>query len=373
MKIVSRSLLADADWDEVAEISSQGWLFHLGSWIEHEARITGARDVSFAVVSKGVPICIVPLFVSELGLGSFVERLVHNALHRHTGAALIGGLSQEDAEAASTSVMREIQRIAEEENADRIHLGLQNLSDESLGSTRREVPDFVHEHGFHLGIAFGPMGVLPAPGFTTTVVDQIVDLRRDEDQMFADLKQVCRRNVRSAAKAGVAVVDVTSDVELVDRYYALAERSARRTGESIQPRDAFDALFGNFAPLHLTALMATKDDVDVAAAILLHFKGKLYYFAGASDPDYLKFFVNDALQWGVLKHGRAMGYTHYRLGPIFPTVPRGWPIETVSRFKSKFGAKPWTIIQGSHFRNPEKYVPVMQAHLARLQEENDVE
>ncbi|MEQ8746008.1 GNAT family N-acetyltransferase [Pyruvatibacter sp.] len=368
MKVVRRDELAPGLWDELVMTSRQTWLFHVDGWVSHEAALTDARDFSFALTSGGRVVAVVPLFLSEVGLGAFTETLIHNSLHRQTGIALSPELDDEQKKLAWQDVMTEVLRLSELHGADRIHFGEQNLSDECLSAERREVPFYVTDYGFQLGLAYGPSGFQPFPGGATTVVDQIIDLRQSEERLMANLKSVCRRNVRSSAKAGVTCVDATQDINLVDRYYALAENSAKRTGEVLAARDHFSTLFERFGPRYLSVLIARCGEADCAALILLHFKGKMYYFAGVSHSDYHKVFVNDAIQWAAILHGKKAGYSHYRLGPVFPTATRGWPIETVTRFKGKFGAAPRTIIQGSFFMHPEKYAPIAEAHLARLQE-----
>ena len=54
------------------------------------------------------------------------------------------------------------------------------------------------------------------------------------------------------------------------------------------------------------------------------------------------------------------------LGPIFPEHPYDWPISKVSRFKKKFGATNVTIIQGSFFCRPEKYLEMAQEQIVEL-------
>ncbi|WP_422026923.1 lipid II:glycine glycyltransferase FemX [Pyruvatibacter mobilis] len=368
MKIEIREAVGSSAWDDIATRSAQAWLFHTFGWIDLEASLTGARDLSFALMSGGSIVAIMPLFFSEVGLGPFTERLLHNALHRQTGLAFAADLSVEAQHQALQSAMAEVLRIAESLDVDRIHLAEQNLCAQNMSDHRNEVPAFVMEYGFQPGLAYGPAGFQPFPGGATAVVDQILDLQHTQEFLMAALKKGCRRDVRSALKSGVSVSDVTNTDNLLDRYMEIARKSAERTGETVPARGRIDALFDAFAPGYLTVLLATHEGNDAAAVVLLHFNNRMYYFAGVSDPAFHHVYVNDLLQWEAMCLGKARGYSHYRLGPVFPTVPRGWPIETVTRFKGKFGAAPYTILQGSLFRHPEKYVSVAEAHLARVQE-----
>ena len=358
MKIEIREAVGSSAWDDIATRSAQAWLFHTFGWIDLEASLTGARDLSFALMSGGSIVAIMPLFFSEVGLGPFTERLLHNALHRQTGLAFAADLSAEVKRQATQSAMAEVLRIAESLDADRIHLAEQNLCAQNVSDQRTEVPSFVMEYGFQPGLAYGPAGFQPFPGGATAVVDQIVDLQASEGALMASLKQGCRRNVRMAIKSGVEVRDVTSADDLLDRYRAIAKKSADRTGEALPAREHIAALFAAFAPDQLSVLLATHKGQDAGAIVLLHYESRMYFFSGVSDPAFLKVFVNDLLHWEAIRFGIKRGFSHYRLGPVFPTVPRGWPIETVTRFKGKFGAAPYAILQGSLFRHPEKYKPL---------------
>ena len=50
---------------------------------------------------------------------------------------------------------------------------------------------------------------------------------------------------------------------------------------------------------------------------------------------------------------------------VSQSVDRRWAIAKVSRFKKKFGGRPYTIIQGSLFRHPEKYRAAARGHVGR--------
>lgn len=72
--------------------------------------------------------------------------------------------------------------------------------------------------------------------------------------------------------------------------------------------------------------------------------------------NYLKINFRLNIAWySIIRYVENFGLTHYRLGPIFPELPKEWPVSKVSRFKAKFGGDAYTIIQGSKFLNPTRY------------------
>ncbi len=370
MKIVSPSDLEAGAWDGLAESSRQGWIFHLSEWTALEASRNSAENLSFALVTGGRLVALMPLYCSKLGLGLFVETLIHNGLHRHTGLALGPDLSAADVKAAQSAAMRQVMKLAGERGADRIYLAVQNLTPESRSPARAEIPHWVSEYGFQLGNSFGPAGLVPAPGLATTVADQIVDLTRPKADVFGGFKEASRRAVRKAEKAGLETVDLTGGGSCVADYYRIAKLSAERTGEAIPDITFYETIHKLLAQRGLCSFLFVRSGEHlVAATVLLHDKQGMHFFSGVSDPAFLKDRVNDYLQWAAIRFGIERGYTHYRLGPYFPSVPKGWPIETVSRFKSKFGADAWTIVQGSLFLKPERYVELARTHLAQLCED----
>jgi hypothetical protein len=370
MKAVPFSEIPAHDWDALCDASDEAWLFHRSAWVAFEAAHGSVENHSFGLLDGGRLAAVAPLYGSQLGLGPFVETLVHDGHHRHTGLASAPDLAAGEARAVRTAWMTEISRVAGDLDADRIHLARQNLTPSSLSPTREEIPFWVMEHGFQLGQGYGPAGLAPAPGMATAVADQIVPLEGSEEELFAGLKDSCRRAVRKASKAGARADDVTGQEDAVESYYRIAELSAARTGEQLPPIDFYRAVRAALAPSErCTFLTVNVDGANASASILVHDKGAVHFLSGVSDPAFLDRRVNDFLHWSAICLARERGCSHYRLGPYFPAVPKGWPIETVSRFKTKFGARPWTIVQGSSFRKPRRYVEIGQAQLARLCEE----
>lgn len=369
MKAVPFTDIAREEWDSLVSDSRQGWLFHRHDWIVLETR-QGAENRSFGLFAGARLVAIAPLYISRVGLGPFVEILVHDGYHRHTGLAAATDLDSSSLAAIRSAWLKRIEEIAREADADRIHLARQNLAPHSLGAEREEIPHFVMDDGFQLGHNFGPGGIVPAPGLATVVADQIVVLDADEETLFSRLKDTCRRAVRKAEKSGVGFQDVSGTDDPVATYYALAKRSAERTGEQLAPVAYYRTIFDHFQPAGNCSVLAVEiDGAPAAATILLHDKQSVLFLSGVSDPVFLDRRINDYLHWSAIRWARQRGFAHYRLGPYFPAVPKGWPIEMVSRFKTKLGGQPRTIVQASRFLKPKRYAEMARAHISRLCEE----
>jgi hypothetical protein len=365
MKAVPIGEVSAADWDRVCETSSSAWLFHRTAWIEIESAFQGHRSLSFALVDGSNLVGVHPLYVSECGLG-WIERLIHSGIHRHTGLAVVDGLGPQHVRAAQTIAAQRIMAIAEAEQADRIQLNAQNLAPANMTSERPEIPFWVQEHGFHLGLQFGANGMLPAPGMSTCCADQIVSLAGSEETLFGALSDSGRRAVRKAVAAGLEF-EVGTDERCVEEYYAIAQLGAERTGETLAPAEYYQTIWRRFATEGRCAVFfARHQSRRVAALFLVIDKGSASFLGGVSDPALLAMRVNDFLHWSAIVWASTAGLAHYRLGPAFPEVPADWSIARVSRFKTKFGGRSVTTIQGSYFLRPEKYLQGALEQLTRI-------
>jgi Acetyltransferase (GNAT) domain len=363
MKVVPFVDLARERWDEACDASPHAWLYHRAAWIEIEASSFALENHSFALLDGERVVGLQPLFLSELGLGTFTERLLHSGIHRHTGLAIPQEMARPERNAARRVAMQRVNEVAAARDVDRVQLNSQNLAPGNRGPSREEIPFWVTSHGFQLGLNFAANGMLPAPGMTTCCADQIVELGRPLAELFERLDEACRRAVRKADASELAL-EAGAGPECIARYYRLARLSAQRTGESLPPVDYYSRVWSEFASAGRCAvLFAHRQRGDAGALFLCFDKHAASFFAGVSDPEALSLRVNDFLHWRAIGWLKERGMECYRLGPAFPELLEDWPIVRVSRFKTKFGGRSVPVIQGSLFRKPEKYLAHGIAHL----------
>lgn len=356
MKVIAYAEVSAADWDAVCDQSNEAWLFHRSDWISLETAHFGYVNRSFALIERGRVVAVQPLYISDSTSGAADELLLHCGIHRHTGLACLSILDSGLRHAAQAEAMNHITKLARSESAHRIQLNSQNLAPANRGPGREEIPFWVLDHGFYLGLNCSPTGIAPAPGMATCNADQIVNLLDSEDQLFSKLDESCRRAVRKANAAKLEF-RIAEDESAVSRYYELAKRSAGRTGESLAPISYFEGVWKYLKPQGRCALaFAQHAGRDVAALLIGIDKNAGTFLGGVSDPDALQLRVNDFIHYQSMLWLKSMGAEAYRLGPVFPEVPDNWPIARVSRFKKKFGGRSVPIIQGSYFLSPERYL-----------------
>lgn len=355
MKVFSYKDVSAVDWDNVCDQSSEAWLFHRSAWITLEVSHFKYSNRSFAIEDKGRIVAVQPLYFSDSSSGAADERLLHSGIHRHTGLACLNTLDSGLRRAVQAETMRHIHDVAHRDEAHRIQLNCQNLAPANRGASREEIPFWVLDHGYYLGLNCSPGGIAPAPGMATCNADQVIDLHYSEEQLFARLDESCRRAVRKALKFNL--VFSISEANSVSRYFKLAQLSATRTGENLAPLSYFEDLWRSLLPQHRCAIAFVQHNGrDVAALLLGIDKGAATFLGGVSDPAALNLRVNDFMHFQAMLWLKGKDVKTYRLGPIFPEVPEDWPIARVSRFKRKFGGRSITIIQGSYFLSPEHYL-----------------
>jgi hypothetical protein len=259
--------------------------------------------------------------------------------------------------------MAKIFSIADALDVDRIGLNVHNLAPVCLTLERPEIPFWAQEDGFRLGLNLVSYGHLALPGFATCCADQIVDLSPTAETLFARLDDSCRRAVRKAQRFELSL-RITHSLEDLDVYVELAQRSARRTGETLPPVDYYKSVIFGFGREQKAGIaFSLWEERPIAAVLFLSDKQGVSFLAGVSDPDHLDKRCNDHAHWSLMLWAKEQGHLRYRLGPYFPELPTSWAISKVSKFKTKFGSHSYTTIQGSFFRKPAHYREAAHAHV----------
>ncbi len=364
MKILSIDMVGPERWDEAVDASREAWLYHRSSWVALESRYWVQGNHSFAVEDpRGQIVAVCPLYRRDLNRANWVERLLDSGHHRVAGLAVRDGLPPAERKAAISLSMRHLLDQGSHLEADRLLLGYPSIAPAILEGERPPIPFWVTDYGFQFGISLAPSGDCTVPGMFTVCADQIVFLGKTEECLFQQLDPHCRKAVRKAQSFSLMFHEAQE--QPIPDYYNLAHLSAQRTGESLLSQDYYQDIWNAFAAAgRCKVFFARFQDLPVAAIFLLLDKGSVHYMAGVSSPDHLAMQVNTFLHWEVIRWANQQGFRSYRLGPIFPELPAHWPVSTVSRFKSKFGAQATFVCQGSLFLHPEQYLKDGQRALA---------
>jgi hypothetical protein len=356
MKVIPFEQVPEDLWDEVVDNTSEAWLFHRAKWVRLESAFFAISGHAFALADgEGRFIGVCPLYRRDLGRRSWTERLLDSGHHRHAGPAFRDDLTAEVRKVAMSATMRHILEEAVKLDIDRILLSRHNLSPAALDGQGAVIPFWAIGYGFQIGMALGPYGEESAPGLNTLFADQILDLSQSEEALFRGLGENCRWAVRKALRNGVTME--TGGPDAIEVFYQLALLSATRTNEALAPKEYYRQLMEGFAAEGRASIFfAVHQGSPVAGLLLTVDKDAANFQAGFSNPEYLPLQINNLLQWEAILWAKRSGVRRYRLGPVFPELPKDWPVCKVSRFKGTFGARSYPTIQGSLFRYPQKYL-----------------
>ena len=153
-----------------------------------------------------------------------------------------------------------------------------------------------------------------------------LDLSPGEAALFAGLKSHCRRNVRKAAREGVAIVPL-QDARL---FYRILQNTFRRHGSSSWHSGRFFELLMSELPQHnlLWAWGARYDGQVIAAGLFLHDDREMHFISGASLPGYGSLPTSYLLHWHAIARAAREG-----LGVFNSDASR---IPSIDQFKETF-------------------------------------
>lgn len=165
-----------------------------------------------------------------------------------------------------------------------------------------------------------------------------VDLTRPESELWENLKDTARRNIKRALKNGVEVRESQSlnDIQTFYRLHCHVRKSKYRL--LAQPFSFFENIHAGFAPQdRLSVLLAELDGVAIAGVLFLMNGDTLYYKFNASAEIELR--PNDLLVWSGILLGRRRKLSRLDFGLSDLAQPG------LIAFKKKFATEEKKIVQ----------------------------
>ena len=158
-----------------------------------------------------------------------------------------------------------------------------------------------------------------------------LDLSRKEELLWKGLGQKGRNLVRKAEKNNF-VVEIASDLDFIDSYYAMSKDVFAHKGlPPLLRKSYYNELFTALNDKGFVKIFMLNSSVGepVAGAIILICQEKAYYLDGVSYKKYQTFGINNYLQWKIIQYLQKAGITHYDM--------TGGGLPGVERFKKSFG------------------------------------
>lgn len=168
---------------------------------------------------------------------------------------------------------------------------------------------------------------------------QIIPLTNSDD-VFHQMKQKGRYNIRLAEKSGVTVHASTKkslehDVAI---FYDLFKATAKRDKFTIRPKSYFETLCAMLYEHDAGILVIARyENTPVAAAIITLYDGVASYLYGASGNEHRNVMGPYAMHWAAIHWAIKKKASAYDLLAIRPRGTKPHPYDGITRFKQQFG------------------------------------
>jgi peptidoglycan pentaglycine glycine transferase (the first glycine) len=160
---------------------------------------------------------------------------------------------------------------------------------------------------------------------------RIIDLRGDEDGLWADLRKKWRQYVNKARTGGVQVVDAGGD--RLGEFYRIYRETADRAGFLIRAESAYRDVWEAYAPSGRARLLFAEaaDGEPQATLFLVRAGPRVVEPYGGMTAAGAESRANYLLKWEAIRSSREAGATSYDL----------WGLATggIAHFKTGFGGR----------------------------------
>jgi len=165
----------------------------------------------------------------------------------------------------------------------------------------------------------------------------VLDISRSEEELYSQLRDSTRRNIKKAFKEGVEVV-FSNTLDAVKEFYRLNCMTRRDHGLPPQPYLFFKKVHEHVLSKDLGHIaLASYNGRNIAGAVFFHFNNRAVYKYGASDKRFLDNRANNLIMWEAIRWYRNKGYTNFSFGRTEPEN------EGLLQFKRGWGAKEYPI------------------------------
>ncbi|MFH1187627.1 MAG: peptidoglycan bridge formation glycyltransferase FemA/FemB family protein [bacterium] len=170
----------------------------------------------------------------------------------------------------------------------------------------------------------------------------LLDLTKSEDQIFKEMRQKTRYNIRLAEKNGIIAIS-SNDKLSRNEFWRLISNTYSRKEIKTHSKQYYEGILGMAEGIKLW--VAQCGGKTVAANILSYFGDSATYMHGGADYERRNLMATYLLQWEAIKDAKIRGYRYYNFGGVkaeqnikFPTTSRienNWA--GITRFKKGFG------------------------------------
>lgn len=314
-------------------IFQQSW-----EWLDFQESI-GRRTYRLAIEPKEET----PTFAAIAG---FIRLPL--PLHKHYWYSPRGPLMREESTADEfTSLFQEIRHHMKKSVADRNTIFWRHEPLSNTATLHRGVSGYGATAPIEANSLKTQSGhYIIAPSIPTDprqpAATSIIDLTKSDDELFADMHEKTRYNIRLAAKKGIHIIESKPAGLPLEHFLVMLNETATRGGfqsHEIGYYRRMGAALGSHATkpsvMHVRLFMAYENEKPIAGALVSFFGDTATYLHGASTYESRQLMGPYLLHWEIMRASRNAGYKHYDFWGI---DAKKWP--GVTTFKVRFGGHP---------------------------------
>lgn len=294
-------------WDEIVRASPYGTIFHTFEWMDILERQYKVQKIPLGIFENGDLIGVFPAFLQRKGLIKILVSPLHEAATPYGGPV-----------------------VESDKLKDVIH----------AFDTYSKCADYYD-------VTFPPKYVLSGNIQDNFEFNErhtyILNLDQPVDLIWTNLNKKCRNAIRKAEKSDVTIVEGDSKKDL-EYFWKMTDITFQKWGtESPISIDYTNAVFDILFPMgQFKLIFAERDGKHIGGAIFLCFADRIYYWQGASYPEYYQYAPNNLIQWHIIRWAVRNGFKTYDM--------LGANIPSIAKFKSSFGGNliNYSYIQKSH-------------------------
>ena len=166
----------------------------------------------------------------------------------------------------------------------------------------------------------------------------VVDLAKEEKDLFAGMYKKHRYNTRYAAKHGVTVKLAENKADF-DQFFKLFKETAIRQDYFIRPKKYYELIWEELHPKGICEILTAEHEGEALASWMIFiFDNVLYYPYGGSSTEHRNLYASNALGWEVIRFGKEKGCEMFDMwGAAEDPEDKSDSYHGFTTFKMKFG------------------------------------
>ena len=194
-------------------------------------------------------------------------------------------------------------------------------------------------------------GYLPLKQFgyqESNVVTMIKDLSGEEEELFASLKSVCRKNIRRCRKEDVSFEEIQSKNQWLECY----NLNLQTLGSIAYSKKAMGIMWDNFVLQGAAMVTALRHKGEITNVVLTTgLRDSYYYWFGFNSRTDVVPGAANLLLWKTMLLYKQKGFKFFEVGSVeFVSGKYG----NISRFKESFNGIPMYMLSGTLRLRPIK-------------------